>query len=292
MEFKKLTLDRIETLRPFFLDNQCRICDCTIGGTFMWRDFHNTEYTVEDGILYLKVTYPEMAFAPPRGAGVGIGSYQKIIEYCADNGHPTMIRSVSKPILESLLEMFPGANARTDRSWSDYLYLSGDIKNLDGRRYAGQRNHINRFSREHPKWSFEQITAANVSDARIFIEKNARENIKDSPIYNEGNRKALEVLDNLELYGQLGGILYTDGVVAGVSLGEIVGDTLYIHTEKAEVACHGSYPMLMNQFARNFLAEDTMYINREEDDGEEGLRTSKMSYHPVELLEKYKVEVK
>lgn len=257
----------------------------------MWRDYHHTEFAVEDGILYLKVTHPELAFAPPRGKGVGIRSYERIIGYCEENNSSTLFRSVSQAVLEKLLDMFPGAKPRTDRAWSDYLYLSGDLKLLEGRRFAGQRNHINRFLREYPIWSFERIDGTNMSDARLFIERNALENVKDSVIYNEGSIKALEVLDNLELYGQVGGILRIEGKVVGVSLGETVGDTLYIHTEKADVAYQGAYPMLMNQFAVNFATEDIAYINREEDDGVEGLRISKMSYHPIELLEKFKVEV-
>ena len=292
LEFKKLSLEHIKTIRPFFMDNHCRICDCTIGATFMWRDYHNTEFAIEDGILFLKVTHPELAFAPPRGVDVNIGSYERIIGYCDGQNSPTEIRSVSRTVLEGLLEMFPGSQVRTERDWSDYLYLSDDLKSLSGRRFAGQRNHINHFIREYPGWAFERVAADNIADARQFIEKNAQENVKESLIYIEGCRKALEALDNYELYDQLGGILYVNGNVVGVSLGEITGDTLYIHTEKADVAYQGSYPMLMNQFAINFAAEDTVYINREEDDGVEGLRASKMSYHPVDLLEKYKVVLK
>ena len=291
MEFQKLSLDCINTLRPYFRDNQCRICDCTIGGTFIWRDYHNTEYAVEDDTLFLKVKYPELAFTPPRSNEPNKGSYERILEYCEENKIPPRLCSVSETILKFLLEIFPNSVARTDRDWSDYLYLSADMTGLEGRRFSGQRNHINRFLREHPKWSFERVTEGNLDEVRAFYEKYAREHLKDSLAYNEGDRKALEALDNLALYGLFGGALYIDGEVIGVSLGEIVDDTLFVHTEKANTDYHGSYPMLMNQFAKTFVTAETEYVNREEDDGVEGLRTSKLSYHPVELLSKYAVEL-
>ena len=292
MDFKKLTLDCIKTLRPYFEDNQCRICDCTIGGTFIWRDYHNTEFATEDGVLYLKISHPMSAFAPPRGLKVGRESYERIIDHCAAAGMPAQFCSVSQTILERVLKMFPDSNVWTDRTWSDYLYLSGDLVSLAGRRFAGQRNHINRFMKEHPTWSFERITTANVAQIRSFYEKYSREHTKDSPADIEGNKKAVEVLDNLEIYGLFGGALYVNGEVVGVSLGEKQGDTLFVHAEKAEIAYHGSYPMLMNQFVRMFADGGIDYINREEDDGIEGLRTSKLSYHPVELLDKYVVELR
>ena len=292
LEFKKLTFGSLDELRPYFIENECRICDCTRGGTFLWRDYHDTEYAVENGVLYLKVAYPEPAFAPPRGKAANRGSYDRILGYCSDNGMRPRLCSVSEVVLEGILKIFPGSEVRTDRAWSDYLYLSGDLINLSGRRYAGQRNHINRFVKEHPGWSFESVTATGLPAAGAFIEEYARESFKDSPAYIEGNRKALEALHNLEYYGLVCGVLLVGEVVVGVSIGERSGDTLYIHVEKADVSFHGSYPMLMNQFARSFAAEGIAYINREEDDGVDGLRASKLSYHPVELLAKSVVELK
>ena len=294
MEFKKLTLDAITALRPYFTDNPYYICDCTVGGTFLWRDYHKTEYAVEDEVLYLKVAYPTPAFAPPRSISTTMGyrkPYERIVEYCTENGIPANICSVSGITLKYVQGMFPGSQAHTDRSWSDYLYNSEDIVNLAGRKFSGQRNHINRFIKEYHVWSFESITKNNIADVRTYFEEYAKENIKDYPAYTEGNIKALEVLDNWELYGQTGGVLYVGGEIVGASFGETVGDTLYVHAEKANPAYHGSYPFLVNQFAKMLVTDTIKFINREEDDGVEGLRTSKMSYHPVSILDKYTINL-
>ena len=49
--------------------------------------------------------------------------------------------------------------------------------------------------------------------------------------------------------------------------------------------------MLVNQAAITFAVNEVSFINREEDMGDLGLRTSKKSYHPIELLKKYTIEV-
>jgi hypothetical protein len=294
LEFQALTLDHIDGLRPFFLGNECRICDCTIGGTFMWRDLFETQYAVEEGVLYLKAKYltGDTAFAPPRGEGAyERAAYEHLLRYCRDNGLRTRLCAVSEALLELVSGMFPGARSVTDRAWSDYLYDAESIRGLAGRRYSGQRNHINKFTREYPGWTFERVTEENIARVREFFVKYSAEHIKDYPAYNEGNRKTIELIDNFSAYGQLGGALCVDGQIAGASFGERVGDTLFVHVEKADTNFQGSYPMLVNQFAGAFADGDVMYINREEDDGVEGLRTSKLSYHPTALLDKYVVEL-
>ena len=45
------------------------------------------------------------------------------------------------------------------------------------------------------------------------------------------------------------------------------------------------------RFAKAACNEDTLYINREDDSGEPGLRKSKMDYRPIRLVDKYWVTV-
>ena len=71
----------------------------------------------------------------------------------------------------------------------------------------------------------------------------------------------------------------------------MLGDTLFIHIEKADREIFGAYQMLVSQFAQAYAGEGVSFLNREDDVGDPGLRTSKLSYHPVALLEKYVVTV-
>lgn len=294
MDFKALRLQDIEHLRPYFMKNLCRICDCTIGGTFIWRDLFKTEYAIVDELLYLKVKYltGDIAFSPPRGEPcTGKDTFGRIIEASRALGCPPRLCAVSGHRLEKILKLFPDARVTTDRAWSDYLYLASDVKNLPGRKFNGQRNHINRFLRDYPGWVFEKIDDTNCAAVRDFFVRYSKEHIKDDRAYGEDNIKTLEVLANLHAYKLFGGILKADDTIVGAALGESIGDTLFVHIEKSLTEFKGSYPMLVNQFAKMFTVGEIQYINREEDDGIEGLRISKLSYHPYKLLDKYVVEL-
>ena len=82
-----------------------------------------------------------------------------------------------------------------------------------------------------------------------------------------------------------------NGELISFCLAEKCGDTLVDHIEKALPDYEGIYPAMVQDFARMF-ASDVQYINREDDAGDCGLRTSKMQYQPIEILEKYSVKVK
>ena len=72
------------------------------------------------------------------------------------------------------------------------------------------------------------------------------------------------------------------------TLGEMINnDTVLIHVEKAEHEIRGLYPAI-NQMFLSHAFPNAVWVNREEDTGDEGLRQAKLSYLPAELWTKYK----
>ena len=78
---------------------------------------------------------------------------------------------------------------------------------------------------------------------------------KDSAAFREDIAKTIEILDHYGEYGMLGGMLLVDGQIAGFALGEVIGDTLYTHIEKADRDYLGCYQMLVSQFAQQFAVD-------------------------------------
>ena len=151
---------------------------------------------------------------------------------------------------------------------------------------------LHQFLRQCKTHEYKPVTADNVKDVIAFFSDTYLKTT--NALYHseeEENKKTLEVLNNFDLYGFFGGALYADGKIVGFSLGERVGDTVFVHIEKADRTVKGAYQTVVNEFAKNF-AKDAAFINREDDMGDEGLKTSKLSYHPVKLLKKYTVIIK
>jgi hypothetical protein len=65
--------------------------------------------------------------------------------------------------------VYPDAAAATDPDWSDYVYLSDDIRNLatDGNS-AGSATIINRFSAGISRWSFDRLDDRNLGSSTSF----------------------------------------------------------------------------------------------------------------------------
>ncbi len=292
LDFLPLTLEAIPTLRPFFLHRNSRICDTTLGTAFLWRNMYHTEYAIHEGSLYFKVDYPGLGetFTLPLG-GTRQEHYRQIAFYCCRRGIPISFYPVPLEELEVLQDFFPNSAAIPNRDTADYLYRAEDLKYFRGKKLSGQRNHVNRFLKTYGNWSFRTIQAGNIPALKEFVARYAARHEKAAPSFHEDIVKTLEVLDHYQLYDFLGGMLTVDGEIAGFSLNEVLGDTMYTHIEKADRDFLGSYQMLVSQAAQSFAAPQIQFINREDDAGDPGLRTSKLSYHPVSLLDKYTVTI-
>lgn len=292
LDFHPLKLEDLPKLRSFFGYSRSRICDTTPGTTFIWRDMYQVEYAVYDGSLYFKVFYPGLGdtFTLPLGGGRP-EHYKQISDYCRRRSMPVAFYPVPKDELELLQDFFPNSAAVAVRDNFDYLYRAEDLKYFRGKKLSGQRNHVNKFLKTYGNWTFCPIEQADIPDLKAFLDRYAAGRDKAAASFREDVAKTHEVLDHYRTYDLLGGMLLVDGQLVGFSLNEIVGDTLFTHIEKADRTYEGCYQMLVAQAAQAFAHEGVAFINREDDAGDLGLRTSKLSYHPVALLEKYTVTV-
>lgn len=288
LSLKKIGLEDIKILKAYFETYPARQCDRSAGATAMWRDYFDNSYAVIDGTLILS---SESKFIFPIGRNIE-NALNEIENHCKENNIPMILCTVNKSELEKIGNIYNEFNVEADRDWFDYLYSKESLLALTGKKYNTPRNHINKFKKLYTDWSFEAINENNIPSLIEFTKNFKFNSEKDESAALE-LKMCIEVLENYETYGMLGGVLKSRDKIIGYSMGEIVGDTLFCHVEKADISYNGAYQMLTNQFLQMYASDDEIrFVNREEDCGDEGLRKSKMSYHPIELIEKNTVTIK
>ena len=291
INFKKIELTDIPILKAYFSAYPSRQCDRSAGATAMWRDYFENCFAVIDGTIIFSSNFKdEVCFSFPIGKNVS-NALDKLEEHCNELGIPLVFCTVNKAELPVLEKHFGKITADADRDWFDYLYEKDAMLNLSGRKYGTPRNHINKFKKLYTDWSFEPISGDNSPELIEFTKNFTFGADKDESAMLE-LQMCMEVLEKYDSYAMLGGALRVGGKIIAYSIGEIVGDTIFSHIEKADISYAGAYQMLTNQFLRMYAeGDDIKYVNREEDCGDEGLRKSKLSYHPVELIEKNTVYI-
>lgn len=261
---------------------------------YMWQGSLDSEVCFLDDMAFFRVNRHSSGCEYLLPIGAPLRKSLSILKerMCSDYTQITIL-AIPETALNEVKSVFGEVEFSSIRKWSDYLYNAEDIKSLTGRRYGGQRNHINRFMREYPNFCIEQITPDNIGAVREFLQEFINSDTREKPqLFETENRAAMRVLENFNQLCLLGAYISVDNNIVSFAVGEVVGSVLFVHIEKANTAYHGSYPMIVKAFANKFATADVRYINREDDADDEGLRTSKMSYHPIELLTKYYCTVK
>ena len=287
LHFQPLTLEQLPLVRRDLCRALPRTCDFSVGGILLWRDYLKVRYaTVGKSAIYrLRLPDGTDAFQAPADPNPDV--LRALYDHCKEGNIPCRLTFVPAERKDEILAQFLDATVTEQRDWFDYLYPKDQLVSYAGKKMKGQRNHVNKFLATYPNWSFSQGTTEDLPQLREFYARFMQKNQKDAPAWKEEERKLQEVFNHFEEYGFLCGILRINDEIAGFSLGEIMGDTLIVHTEKADRTVLGAYPMLTARFTEFFAKDGVVYVNREDDSGDAGLRRAKLSYHPCTLLEKF-----
>ena len=296
IEFKNLTLEDKPTIDWYFREVQPRNSECTFTNMFIWRDCYEVQWAIVDGLLIVKPgQMDESWILQPYGDYTKCdlrSVFVQLDEYFSSQGMPFIMRAVTESFAQLLETEYPGLfYLEEERDLFDYTYLGEDLRELKGRKYHSKRNHLSNFRKNHPDYVYEPMTEDMVEEVWQYLEawcgQKACSGSLDSGLHCE--QKAIrEALDHFEVLDYKGAVIRLDGNIVAFTLGEMLNDnTVIIHVEKADGTITGLYGAINQEFLLHEWPT-VQYVNREEDTGAEGLRKAKLSYHPVELIKKYK----
>jgi len=272
----ELALILRHNLHPLFQQLPEGISEFTFANLYLFRKTHNYRVARLDSGLFIFLG--EERGNPFFMSPFGLPGQETLRELF------TRYRSM-KCVAESQVGELEAQGYRVieDRDNFDYLYRRRDLAELTGRNFSRKRNLIKAFLNNF-NYEGKPLLEKHIPDAITVLEQWRSE--RESPGDYEATREALENCEALQLCG---GIYYTDGKPAAFSLGEELmrGKSFAIHFEKALSGYKGLWQFINQAFA-SILPETYETINREQDLGEEGLRSAKMSYHPIGFVKKYR----
>ncbi|MCU6760938.1 Uncharacterized conserved protein [uncultured Roseburia sp.] len=289
MELKKVELSDRDLMNQYLNLKQDKCCDMSFADIYLWSRKYKVGYTFLEGCLVFGDPGEDFSYAFPFGTDENRKKAVEALEAEAKaEQKPFRLHLVTPSDFEKLNSWFPGRyKIAYDRDMADYVYETEKLASLSGKKYHGKKNHVNKFKKLYPDWSYEAITDNNVEECFQMALK--WRHINECDLDDEKRDEMCVTLNALRLMNELkltGGLIRADGEVVAFCIGEELNPDMYVvHIEKAFPDVPGAYPMINQQFVLH-EAMNYPYVNREEDTGAEGLRRAKESYHPVFLMEK------
>lgn len=293
LDFHKITIDDREQAEKYLQISDFQGCEYCFANNLAWHRLNNTEIAFYKQFYISKSIENDLPyFTYPAGSGDIFDLIQnELVPYCKNLSVPLVISGVSRQNSQMLKEHYGDkASISYDRDGSDYIYKTADLINLTGKKYHSKRNHIKRF--KDKQWYYENLAPNHFEDCIEF----ATEFYNQNNSYNEFSavveQFAIDTyFKHFEDLNLKGGVLFQENKLVGFCIGErLNSNTIVVHIEKAVAGIQGAYPTLCNEFLKANAGE-FKYVNREEDLGLEGLRKSKLSYHPCYLMEKYSIDI-
>ncbi|MCR4817995.1 MAG: phosphatidylglycerol lysyltransferase domain-containing protein [Fretibacterium sp.] len=260
-------------------------------GLWGWRDSVPLDLAFEDGLCWIRSHGPQPGICGPLGDW-NAADWESVLSRHFARGD--VIYDVPREAADSFPEELRARLSLEEaREQWEYVYRVQDLITLKGSQFAHKRNRVRAFVSGY-EWDYFPMLPEDFPDVMEFQERwrDQRDRTMDAEevvsLYDEdlAIRAALESWDDFPF---LGGILRVEGEIVAYTIAEELDlQTLDIRFEKALGEYTGSYQAINQLFLKNQGAS-YIWVNREEDMGEPGLRKAKLSYNPARMLEKYRV---
>ncbi len=297
LEFRDVTINDRSIIEKYKKNWCIENAEMTFEHLYTWGGNSFAQIAEGFGCLYIKLMYTKdrALLMPPIPLDETVDYHTAVIkakEYLENKNNPVVFYSICEPFVDMFKKYCPEFELTLMRDAWDYIYNSSDLITLKGKKYHAKRNFINRLKLNYPNFEYREITEADYDLCiGVYDQWHKEHEGKDIDQYDERGAvvRALKNLSELKLKG---GAIFIDNKMVAFTIGGYVNSYMgHIHVEKAIDGIDGLYPAINQLFAsQNYT--DTLFINREDDMGLEGLRKAKESYYPVKMTEKYNAVLK
>jgi hypothetical protein len=291
LRFEPISLDRQKDYLEKLSKCPQVASDYSFLNLWAWADEYGLRWVWEDDLVWIRQSRPDELFWAPVGAWERIDWKTRLEEN--QTGQTTFIR-IPQKLVEFWRTSFGDlATVEEERGHWDYIYAVEDLTGLKGNRFHKKKNLLNQFVR---KYEYDYVTfEPELIEQAMAMQDDwcTWRDCESSDILSAENQSISRIFKNWDqLSGTLGGAILVDGAMVAYTVAEgLTNDTVVIHFEKGDTQYKGVYQAINQMFLANSAGRFSR-VNREQDLGDPGLRKAKLSYHPVEFLQKYRVSIK
>jgi hypothetical protein len=284
IEFEEIDIKHRSKYEEFLKASGIVSSEYTFLGLWAWKESEKAEIFFDESICWIKnrrgilspICDPEQDWA-------------KVISKYFPEG---VEFNVVPEELTYKLSSLTGANIKELRTEWEYVYPVKDLIELKGGAYSQKRAHIKVFE-ENYNSTYASLLEEDF-DELIKFQNEWLERHKDDEALSvliEENKAIEKALENWNDFPLFGACIRVDGHIVAYSVAEeLNNETIDIRFEKAFSEYEGVYQFLNKTFLSK-QAKGYVWVNREEDMGDEGLRKAKSSYHPARYEKKYLVSI-
>src|SRR5512133_1696690 len=265
---------------------QPRGSELTFAGLYLFRTAHEYRLSlIGDSVVVQGKGYDDRPYCLPPLGGDAIAACILLLNAglelygAVDAFAPRLFRDAEYEIVE-------------DRDSFDYLYLREELATLPGNRFHKKKNRINYFAARHT-YEVQILSSRHLCGCLQLLDEWGRvAEVEGNRFFGLEMDATAEALAQADVLGLEGVVVEVAGDVRAFVVGERLNrETAVCHFEKSDFFMEGLSQLVNREFAR-LLFTECRYVNREQDLGEPGLRNAKLSYHPVELVKKFRVRTK
>lgn len=294
-ELHTLRAEDYDKLKPYFIKRDPGICDSMFIDNYMWGDYYNAKYFIDDKAIYwvLNMRGEYFSILPMCSEEDLQYCFDKLVKYFNEVLKEKLRIYIADEGAVNILEFGDEFEVNENRDYFDYVYSGDLLRTLRGKKMHKKKNHLNAFLKQYEgRYEYKKVCCKDKEEIRQFLDRWYSQKESDD-IYNRlaqeynGILKVVEHCKDLEF--KMGSVLI-DGNMEAFTLGSYSKgkNMAFIHVEKANPEIRGLYNFINQQFLVNEYPEVEL-VNREDDMGLEGLRAAKLSYRPVYLAKKYSI---